>query len=605
MRKITTIIGFFTLFAGSISAQNINPNVEVKRDYENRLPVIHKSKLSTDFNDSLNNFALNFNYMVFDKSYKDLYEFAPTTSAKIERPDNPHNYTLYARGGVAFPLSPDIFVAYSPKLQGIRSGSNFLSSSNLMIYASHKSFWGDAPLQGIDYGTEYKTNDNAGGKYLTEKLSQKVGAHDSRTEAGIVLGHYWNTGRLGASLVYTNGYNSFYGKNVYLEAEEYKGSYSDVNSHNFNKIVANFNINSLDANKEVRGFNYKANVDYNYLGDNSLEKLKSHYIAAKAEIGPTFGKYSKFLVKLSLRNANTSILDEKSNYGLIEATPTYNLKHGNWQLSLGGTVSLKYTDAAAGKHHTMIIGMAKAQYQLINNVLAVYAVADGGNNLNNYSSLLEQNPWLSPFADCMISSVPVRVTGGITGNISGIVDYDLSTGYAKEKGLLQFINSFENPAAFNILYSNAEKIFFKAAIGVSTKDFTGNLKMQYNRYNGYKPYNYAPFEAKFYGEYNYMQRVFVGLNIYGRNRAITNFVKGYRMVTESDHDAIITRPEYLYDKDSYLKGFVNIGITGRYVINDMLSVYAEIDNLLGQRPNFFQQYYQKGISIGGGVIVKL
>lgn len=253
----------------------------------------------------------------------------------------------------------------------------------------------------------------------------------------------------------------------------------------------------------------------------------------------------------------------------------------------------------------MIIGMAKAQYQLINNVLAVYAVADGGNNLNNYSSLLEQNPWLSPFADCMISSVPVRVTGGITGNISGIVDYDLSTGYAKEKGLLQFINSFENPAAFNILYSNAEKIFFKAAIGVSTKDFTGNLKMQYNRYNGHKPYNYAPFEAKFYGEYNYMQRVFVGLNIYGRNRAITNFVKGYRMVTESDHDAVITRPEYLYDKDSYLKGFVNIGITGRYVINDMLSVYAEIDNLLGQRPSFFQQYYQKGISIGGGVIVKL
>ena len=602
MRKIITIIGFFTLFSGSISGQNINPNVEVKRDYENRLPVIHKSKLSTDFNDSLNNFALNFNYMVFDKSYKDLYEFAPTASAKIQRPDSPHRYTLYARAGVGFPLSPDIFVAYSPKLQEIKTGSHFLSSSNLMIYASHKSFWGDAPLQGI----ELKADENYNVKTFTDKLSQKVGAHDSRTESGVVLGHYWNTGRLGASLSYTNGYNSFYGKNVYLEAEGYKGSYSDVNSHNFNKLAANFNINSLEARKEVRGFNYKANVDYNYLGDNSFEKLKSHYIAAEAEVGPTVGKYSNFLIKLSLKNANTSVLDETHNYGLVEATPTYNLKNGNWQLSLGGTISLKYTDAAAGKHHTMIIGMAKAQYQLINNVLAVYAAADGGNNLNNYSSLLEQNPWLSPFADCMISSVPVRVTGGITGNISGIVDYDLSTGYAKEKGLPQFINSFENPAAFNILYSNAEEIFFKAAIGVSTKDFTGNLKMQYNRYNGYKPYNHAPFEAKFYGEYNYMQRIFVGLNIYGRNRAITNFVKGYRMVTESDHGGITTtRTEYLYDNDTYLKGFVNIGITGRYVINDMLSVYAEIDNLLGQRPSFFQQYYQKGISIVGGVIVKL
>lgn len=605
MRKIITIIGFFTLFAGSISAQNINPNVEVKRDYENRLPVIHKSKLSTDFNDSLNNFSLNFNYMVFDKSYKDLYEFAPTASAKIQKPDNFHNYTLYARGGVAFPFSPDIFVAYSPILQGIKTGSNFSSRSNLMIYASHKSFWGDAPLQGAGYKAEENSNEGELTKHLTEKLSQKEKAHDSRTEAGVVLGHYWKTGRLGASLKYTNGYNRFYGKNIYLEESGYQGSYQDSDSHRFNKIAANLNVGSLNSGTGAGRFDYEASLDYNFVGDNSFEKFKSHYIAAAAEISPRVGKYSNFTVRLSIRNTGTSVLNESCNYGLIDAAPTYNLSHGNWQLSLGGVASIKYTNASVGKHHTMIIGMAKAQYRLIKDVLAVYAVADGGNYLNNYSSLLERNPWISPFASCMISSVPVRVTGGITGNINGIVDYDFSTGYSKEKGLPQFITSFENPAAFDILYSNAEKIFFKAAVGVSTKEFTGNLKMQYDRYNGYKPYNYAPFEAKFYGEYNYMQKLFIGLSIYGRNRAVTNFAIGYRMITESDRETTTTRPEYLYSNNTYLKGFVNVGLSARYVINDMLSVYAHADNLLGQRPSFFQQYYQKGISIGGGVIVKL
>lgn len=601
MRKIISIIGLLTAFAGSISAQNINPNVEVKRDYENRLPVIHKSKMSTDFNDSLNNFSLNFNYMVFDKSYKDLYEFAPTASAKIQRPAEAQASTLYARAGIAFPLSPDIFVSYTPKLQKISSDSKFLSTSNLMVFASHRSFWGDAPLQGVESGA----NEADGGKHLTEKLSQKVNAHTSRTEAGVVAGHYWNTGRLGASIRYTNGYDSFYGKNVYLEESGYEGEYSSVKSHNFNMVAANFNINSLETNKETRGFNYSGNVDYNFVGDNSLEKLKSHYIAATAEVGPSVGRYSSLLVKFSIRNTNRSVMDESRNYGLIDITPTYNIKHGNWHLTIGGTFSAKYTNAPAGKHYTMFFGKAKAQYQLIDNVLAIYAVADGGNNLNNYSSLLEQNPWISPFASCQISSVPIRVAGGITGNISGIVDYDFKAGYSKEKGLPQFVTSFENPAAFDLLYSNTERLFLKAAVDVFTENFTGNLKMQYNKFNGNKPYNYAPFEAKFIGEYNYMKRIFVGINIYGRNNAPTCFVKGYKTTTETEGGSTLTKTEYLYNNDTYIKGFINLGLSARYVINDMLSVYAHADNLLGQRPCFFQQYYQKGINIGGGLIVKL
>lgn len=601
MRKIISIIGLLTAFAGSISAQNINPNVEVKRDYENRLPVIHKSKMSTDFNDSLNNFSLNFNYMVFDKSYKDLYEFAPTASAKIQRPAEAHASTLYARAGIAFPLSPDIFVSYTPKLQKISSDSKFLSTSNLMVFASHRSFWGDAPLQGVESGA----NEADGGKHLTEKLSQKVNAHTSRTEAGVVAGHYWNTGRLGASIRYTNGYDSFYGKNVYLEESGYEGEYSSVKSHNFNMVAANFNINSLETNKETRGFNYSGNVDYNFVGDNSLEKLKSHYIAATAEVGPSVGRYSSLLVKFSIRNTNRSVMDESRNYGLIDITPTYNIKHGNWHLTIGGTFSAKYTNAPAGKHYTMFFGKAKAQYQLIDNVLAIYAVADGGNNLNNYSSLLEQNPWISPFASCQISSVPIRVAGGITGNISGIVDYDFKAGYSKEKGLPQFVTSFENPAAFDLLYSNTERLFLKAAVDVFTENFTGNLKMQYNKFNGNKPYNYAPFEAKFIGEYNYMKRIFVGINIYGRNNAPTCFVNGYKTTTETEGGSTLTKTEYLYNNDTYIKGFINLGLSARYVINDMLSVYAHADNLLGQRPCFFQQYYQKGINIGGGLIVKL
>ncbi len=608
MRKIVTIIGFFTVFSGVISAQNINPNVEVKRDYENRLPAIHKSKLSTDFNDSLNNFSINFNYIVFEKSYKDLYEFAPTASAKIQKPENPYNYTMYARAGVALPLSPDSFIAYSPKIERIKIQNRFLLSSNLMIYASHKSYWGKAPLQWFDYGTEHNGTGNTE-KQFTEKLSQKVAAHDSRTEAGIIAGHYWKTGVLGASVKYTNGYNQFYGKNIYLDETGYKGVYSDINSRHFNRLDINFNINSLEANKEIRGFNYSGNVDYNFVGDNSFEKLKAHYIAATAEIGPSIGKYSSFLVKFSIRNSNASILNLSHNYGLMDITPSYNTKQGNWQFSFGGTFSTKYTDSPVGKYYTMFFAKAKAQYLIVKDLLAVYAVADGGNKMNNYSSLLEQNPWLSPFADCMINSVPVRVSGGFTGNICGILDYDISAGYSKEKGLPQFVTSLENPATFDTYYSSTNRIFFKATAAVSTKDFIGNFKMQYNifsRSDDLKPLNYPPFEIKLSGEYNYMQRVFVGMSIYGRSNTPTLFAIGYKTTTApSANGSITTTGSYLYDSNIFIKGFANVGLSAKYVINEMLSVYLNADNILGQRPCLVQQYYQKGISIGGGVIVKL
>ena len=94
--------------AKSDAQQTIDPTLEVNRDFDAKLLEISKGKLYTSFNDSLGRFDLSFDYTIFDKPMKDLYEFSPLSSAQVEKSTEAYMPYLFIKAGSNIPLNPKI-----------------------------------------------------------------------------------------------------------------------------------------------------------------------------------------------------------------------------------------------------------------------------------------------------------------------------------------------------------------------------------------------------------------------------------------------------------------------------------------------------------------
>ena len=65
------------LFSGVLSAQNLDPTVEISRAYEGKILDANKPLREMTVPDSVSTFRLDFDYSVFDKPYKGAYDFNP------------------------------------------------------------------------------------------------------------------------------------------------------------------------------------------------------------------------------------------------------------------------------------------------------------------------------------------------------------------------------------------------------------------------------------------------------------------------------------------------------------------------------------------------
>lgn len=603
--------------------QKIDPTVEVQRDFDSSIPNIHKSMLSTAINDTLSNFNINFNYSIFDKPYKDLYEFSPLPSAQIQSKVNEKLPVFAAKWGCGFPLNPYADLMLQPRLKG---------GSTLLLNVSGNAFIDKLNLVTINSET---------GKTEREK-GVKTAANNAVFEAGATYGYNWNSGEMLLRLNYKTNYNTYYGfnSNEFPYAEEFpaygliesikKVSYMKDNwSHRYNKIDAGFSIGSIDAKGRGAKFNYKINIKYSNTSDKLPEKglvsegstdnrIQENFIKVSGEAGPTFGKYNKFIVGFNSENAIYTGLQDY-NYGIFEIMPQYAFESGRLSIRAGIKLSGRYKskDNTAKYHNTFFVN-GNISYELAKNALWVYAEADGGNYMNNYSELLEQNKWVSQTTDIKAGSIPLQLKGGLRGQAYNKLSYNAYIKYTIHNGLLQYVpykafaategNDFADETVIAKIsdsrlytaYSNHRE--FSAGLDIKwySKSFIAGTSLEYSNYtdgkegtlvNGEKPYGYAPFKWHLYGTYNYRERIYIGIT---SNLRSATPISGIAPVYSTENT-----------KETKIPAFCNLGLNIKYVINNSFSVFATGENLLDSHIQYYPQYLEKGRSFGIGVLVKL
>lgn len=590
----TAVCGvLFTLPARA--QRKIDPTVEVKKDFDGKMLEIHKSRLDPSIADSLSSFNLNFDYTIFNKPYKDMYEFNPLPSARIHSPVTEQYPYFFAKVGLGYPLNPNAEIYYQPNL-GKKGEGPSITRNTLLLKGYYNALWDKISLAGLNSKNR-----------MPEESTQEAAADNSVVGVLADYRHIWTSGELSTGIDFSSNYYTYYGfdgNTLFPDTQEIgSSSYLRENaSHTYNKLGVHFNIGSVDAKGKGAKFNYKLRALYQNTSDHISDfqlplskNFQENLIKAEGEFGPTFGRYNQFLVGI---NSETALYSGVHSFqsGVLEFIPQYKFGKGRFLLNLGVRISISYSSRkGVEKYHNAFSPQADISYEIVPRNLWIYAVADGGNQPNSYSSLLEKNKWLIPTADLRMSSIPFRIKGGLKGKVFDKFSYDVYINYTRHNGLLQFINSKASTRHFTPAYSNHNEFSVGGELNWQTKVFSAGAKLKYSNYStgtegvniedGLQPAGYAPLEGSVFAEYNWRERIYFGADLYFRNQ--TPFY-------------LISTPQY----NGQMKGFANLGVHARYVINNNLAVFIQGGNLLNAKTQYHPYYIEKGINFGAGLTVK-
>ena len=556
-RKIYTgiliMLGIALRPGGLFAQQKIDPTLEVTREFDGAMLNIHKSALNTDIADSLKDFRIDFNYTIFDKPYKDLYEFTPIASAQIYRPEAEREPVFRLEGGVSFPFTPEAELWFRPNLK---------KGNLLNMELGYSGFWGDLPV------AEFSRAENGFVK------GEKSDADFTRFRAAADYAKYWKHDMLLASVNYGNG----------------SGSYRNSLSHTFNTAGVSAKIRSLKEN--ARRINYDVDFSWQYTDDSrsfDALSLKENLITAKVEAGPNFGRYNRFTVLLNSENVLYSGIQEY-RYGIFEIMPRYRFEKGRFFLRAGIKLSGRYKSKDdTDKYHNPFFINAKVSFELVKKHLWLYGEIDGKNLINNYSYMLGRNFWIEQEADLKAAALPFEVQVGFKGSAASRFTYDIFAKYSTVDGLPQFVN-LNNTNQLSIIYSDCDIFTFGTEMGFISKRFKGSARFTHSLFSDSGEtasghYGYAPTKLDFSAEYNCRERIFIGMSLKFRSRADIYDARYGNME--------LSAPSY-----------TNLSVKIKYVFNHNFALFAQGCNLLDQTIMQCPVYIEKGISAGAGIIVK-
>lgn len=546
MKKILVLSAAFCLIVTSAFSQNLDPTVIVNKTYEGKLIEVRKPSFEMAVPDSVSQFALDFDYLVFEKPYKGADGFSPYIfdMKPVTEPYEPKSF--YLNAGAGYTLHPELDLVWSPYL-----GDSF----KVDVYGMHRSYVG---------------------KYYDD-----WSGYDMKSVAGI-------NARL-ERRVFATGFDvSYYG----LASKDFS------KRRMYDALDASLYLKSKPADEKA--FLYDVRAAYRLAGD------KLHYLASDAGVGEhnlnvdavagkAFRRGHKVTVDLSFEMDVYNSSWYSGRVGQVTVAPHYMYSKGRFYVDAGLKISKLLKDKgnlsmfrATGQ---LLYPDVKAAFALIPDAMRLYAHVGGGNMINTYASLLERNHHVDPtfglesgLMDVTVERISAAI--GLEGRIGARFVYDLRAGY---------VNYAE--AMLDAVYPSVEGQLCLPGVGYSpySKYFAAldwKMNLPSWRFDGNVTYTHAWgadetsglfLPAALAGDvafgYDWRQRVFAGVDC---------------EFSTARHSSLYMIPAY-----------ADLGVTAEYVVNRMVSVWARGGNLLNMAIMRNPCYAEKGVSCTVGICLNL
>lgn len=563
---ITLLLCFSSI--ALFSQEKIESSVTVNKDYEASLVHTSKSMLNISFPDSLSKFAVNFNYDVFDKPYQDLYEFTPMESFKLSHLGkqiyNPIMFAKIRVGTSMFSNVEPLGVLYiNPKMP---------LGLDLSFFYKHDSMWGNLPKVSTD---------------SDDIMTKQVLADDMINEMGFDLKYSWKEGELFTDFKYTNIFSTFYGSDVKLyDTHE---ALKDSLSHAVNKL--DFSIGVRSTKSTTNSFYYNTTLDYSYaqeprLGlyfgeEDMIRKQQEHSINLITKFGAIFRQ--KHLLYLGINSKNVfSNQASAPNLGTIELEPSYFFESNRIRLMAGLGLAVPYGQS---KGVSYVYPKVEFRYEVAKNLLWTDVIIDGGNKINNYSSLIELNKWLIKDTPLKITGNQIRAKLALRGKLHDIFTYSLSGAYSLSSNSPMTVMNVDRFNVPTLVYKDINMINLSANIFLNMSYLNFYTKFKYNYFFNETVSMMPNLELNAELEYNYMKRIFVGINFKFRDS-----LKAYTSDFKTNFDVPF---------------FCDLGLDFTYVINQEISMFLQIKNILNHQIIYVPNYIENGANFAAGICFRL
>ncbi len=291
------------------------------------------------------------------------------------------------------------------------------------------------------------------------------------------------------------------------------------------------------------------------------------------------------------------------NYGNVTfgLSPSYQLKQDDLTVNLGASfVFLNDTEFSDNKF--FIYPNIEATYRLVNEVLIAYGGITGQLQQNSYYDFATQNPFVSP--TLLITPTDQRYNGfiGLKGKLSHNVSYNVRGNYFAEesKALFKSNDRVEMPTdntpyefgnSFNVVYDDVTTFSVAGELNIDVnRNFTLGIKGEYFNYNvdsQAEAWNLPTVTGSIFMDVQLSEQWFAGASaLYVGERKDQLGVTG----------TLIDTTPTTVTLDSFFDANAHVG----YKINDQLSVFAKVNNILNQDYQRFLNFPVQGFQALAG-----
>lgn len=561
----------------SLSAQNLDPTVEVTREYEGKLMGADKPSLEMAVPDSVLRFDLDFDYAVYDNPYKGAYEFRPyeLDMQPVRAPYRAGDLYMKVGAGfgpVALSVKPKFDMVWAPVAR---------ERFRMDVYAGHDSYFGRY-LKAPAYDQETDV--------LQLREETGSGNYDMITKAGTDMRYDWDAGVFKADV-------------GYLGIGERYGLRTDM----FNSVKADVNL----ASKNQGGlFDYDVKASYSFgrdrldYSDDAVHGLSEHCFGLSGRLDASLTEKHRMYFDIGI--------DEVIYTGEIESgltrlvfAPHYMFRYGNLEVDAG----FRIEPLLPSKDSLMFLSKGQfvypdvsVAYHLIPGVMKAYALIGGGTEVNTFSSMLEDNHHLDlsfgrggRLMDNTVETFSASL--GIKGRAGADFSYDVRGGFAAyASALLEKvvvgISPEEDEVGFlpGVGYAPYRKAYAAADLLYDTGRFRAAGRVVYSsswfKEGADRSGLFLP--AALTGDvslgYNWNKRVYIG--------ADCGFSTGrYGDVMYPDAGLKTVR----------IPGYADLGVDFEYMASRSFSFWVRGGNLLNMAVQRDLLYAEKGVSIAVGI----
>jgi hypothetical protein len=537
--------------------------VNVVKPYTPTISDAFKIKDIPKLNDSNTVKKKAVKYNIFSIPVASTFTPAKGKAAKVDKAKAIKLYDNYASLGAG---------TYTTILGEVYLNHELSSTENVGGYFSHHSSAG-----GIE---DVVLDDNFSKTSLNAHYSQKLRDFSWKIDAGFDLQAY-----------------NWYGlpEDFYSESE-----IDNIDpSHTFNSFNIGGKLNFDDAivnNGSVRFRRFGDSQDSGenrFIAKTSFDiPIQDQDLSTEFYIDYIGGSFDKSF------NSNEELKYGNVTFGLA---PSYQLKQDDLTVDLG--LKLVYlNDTEFDENKFFIYPNIEATYRLVDEIVIAYGGIKGGLIQNSYYDFANENPFVAP--SLFIAPTDQRYNGfiGLKGKLSNNVSYNIKGNYYAEQNKALYkanaistdiveLEDYEYGNSFGIVYDDVTTFSVVGELNIDVnRNFTLGIKGEYFNYSmdeQDEAWNLPDVTGSIFMDFQISEQWYAGASA---------FFVGERKDEQDVTGTLIFVEPVSTTLDSYFDVNAHLG----YKINDQLSVFGKVNNLLNQDYQRYMNFPVQGIQVLAG-----